>query len=93
MNLSGKYEAELDKIWWDLDEALTVHAPEERRDAISAAQKRVEQLKRTVSKAAARLRQKGGQKTAERGPDYFRQIAAMRKTRAGGRPKKDSAQT
>jgi hypothetical protein len=30
----------------------------------------------------------GGQKTAERGPDYFRKIAAMRKTRAGGRPKK-----
>lgn len=32
---------------------------------------------------------KGGKKTAERGPDYFKNIAAMRKTRAGGRPKKD----
>lgn len=31
---------------------------------------------------------RGGQKTAERGPDYYRQIAAMRKTRAGGRPRK-----
>jgi hypothetical protein len=31
----------------------------------------------------------GGKKTAERGPDYFRKIAAMRKTRAGGRPRKD----
>lgn len=32
----------------------------------------------------------GGQKTAERGPEYYRQIAAMRKSRAGGRPKKES---
>jgi hypothetical protein len=34
---------------------------------------------------AAQLGQRGGMKTAERGPDYFKQIAAMRKTRAGGR--------
>lgn len=31
---------------------------------------------------------KGGMKTAERGPEYYRQIAAMRKTHGGGRPKK-----
>jgi hypothetical protein len=31
---------------------------------------------------------KGGTKTAERGPDYFREIAAKRKTKAGGRPRK-----
>lgn len=35
---------------------------------------------------AAALGAKGGKKTAERGPDYFRKIAGMRKTRAGGRP-------
>lgn len=29
----------------------------------------------------------GGMKTAERGPEYFKRIAAMRKTKAGGRPK------
>jgi hypothetical protein len=29
----------------------------------------------------------GGRKTAERGPEYFERIAAMRKTRAGGRPR------
>jgi hypothetical protein len=29
----------------------------------------------------------GGRKTAERGPEYFARIAAMRKNRAGGRPK------
>jgi hypothetical protein len=37
---------------------------------------------------AAQLGAKGGRKTAERGPDYFRKIAAKRKTRAGGRPRK-----
>ena len=37
---------------------------------------------------AADLGAKGGQVTAQRGPDYFRQLAANRKTRAGGRPRK-----
>ena len=36
---------------------------------------------------AVSLGQRGGQKTAERGPEYFRQIAAKRKKHAGGRPK------
>jgi hypothetical protein len=38
--------------------------------------------------AAVALGQRGGLKTAERGPEYFRQIAAKRKTRAGGRLRK-----
>jgi hypothetical protein len=37
---------------------------------------------------AAELGKKGGTKTAERGPEYFRKIASMRKTKAGGRPRK-----
>jgi hypothetical protein len=32
----------------------------------------------------------GGKKTAERGPEYFAKIAAMRKQRKGGRPRKRS---
>jgi hypothetical protein len=36
----------------------------------------------------ARSGQIGGRETAKRGPEYFRKIAAMRKTKAGGRPKK-----
>ena len=35
---------------------------------------------------AAKLGAKGGRKTAERGPEYFKRIASMRKTKAGGRP-------
>ena len=37
--------------------------------------------------AAVALGQRGGLKTAERGSEYFRKIAARRKTHAGGRPK------
>ena len=37
---------------------------------------------------AAILGAKGGKVTAKRGPEYFKRIAAMRKTRAGGRPPK-----
>jgi hypothetical protein len=38
--------------------------------------------------AAVALGRLGGRKTAERGPEYFRKIAAKRKHFRGGRPKK-----
>jgi hypothetical protein len=37
---------------------------------------------------AVTLGKLGGKKIAERGPDYFRELAARRKTHAGGRPRK-----
>lgn len=37
---------------------------------------------------AVALGRKGGQSTAERGPDYYRRIQAQRKERKGGRPPK-----
>ena len=40
---------------------------------------------------AAVLGRKGGSETAKRGSDYFRQLAAKRKTRAGGRPRTKKA--
>jgi hypothetical protein len=43
-----------------------------------------------TEKPAAVLGAKGGKATAKRGPEYFKRIAAMRKTRAGGRPKSGS---
>ena len=68
----------------------TITLPEGRfdraRELIGASVKLADELL-TVSPAAT-LGAKGGKKTAERGPEYFRKIAAMRKTRAGGRPKK-----
>ena len=43
---------------------------------------------------AAKMGAKGGKTTAkkmlERDPDYYKRIAAMRKTKAGGRPKKET---
>jgi hypothetical protein len=54
------------------------------------ASERLDQALNTLSmNPASLLGSIGGKKTAERGPDYFRQIAAMRKTRAGGRPRKN----
>jgi hypothetical protein len=38
--------------------------------------------------AAVALGRKGGKAIAKRGPDYFRKLQAMRKTKGGGRPKK-----
>jgi hypothetical protein len=37
--------------------------------------------------AAVELGKRGGEKTAERGPEYYAEIQALRKTKAGGRPK------
>jgi hypothetical protein len=46
-------------------------------------------LKQAKSPAAAALGRKGGAVVAQRGSDYFRQLAARRKTHGGGRPRKD----
>lgn len=49
-------------------------------------------LKQEKMPAATLLGHKGGSQTAKRGSEYFRQIAAQRKTRGGGRPRKNSAE-
>ncbi|MGA2168521.1 MAG: hypothetical protein ABSG62_09930 [Terracidiphilus sp.] len=46
-------------------------------------------LKHAKMPAAAVLGRKGGSQTAKRGSDYFRQLAAKRKTYGGGRPRKE----
>jgi hypothetical protein len=40
--------------------------------------------------AAKALGRKGGSVTVQRGSDYFRKLAARRKTHGGSRPRKDS---
>lgn len=47
-------------------------------------------LKQAKLPAAAILGKKGGSVTAKRGSDYFRKLAARRKTHGGGRPRKES---
>jgi hypothetical protein len=61
---------------------------EESRTLIAEALQRVERLSKAVLTAAEKRGRKGGTKTAERGPDYYREIGAKRKVFAGGRPRK-----
>jgi hypothetical protein len=47
-------------------------------------------LKQSKLPAAAILGRRGGSVMAKRGSDYFRKLAAKRKTHGGGRPRKES---
>lgn len=59
------------------------------RELLSASSALVSDLlKEQKMPAAALLGAKGGSVTAKRGSEYFRQLAAKRKTNAGGRPRK-----
>ena len=84
-------EADLEKLQEILWAALSA-PPDRMKKLVDDAIKRAEYLKVSMKRAAVRRGRSGGKKTAERGPDYFRQIAAMRKTKAGGRPKKQPDQ-
>lgn len=76
----------------------TIHDPQasiaSARESLNAALALSKDLlKRTadpLSSGAAALGAKGGSKTAERGPGYYASIAAMRKNRRGGRPRKQA---
>jgi hypothetical protein len=84
------HEVAFTKISSCLRQALETSTVEESHLLIAEALKRTEGLSKVIATAAVKRGRKGGAKTAERGSDYFRQIAAMRKTKAGGRPKKRS---
>jgi hypothetical protein len=61
------------------------------RELLSAAQALTSDLlKADKIPAAALLGARGGTETAKRGSEYFRQLAAKRKTRGGGRPRKET---
>ena len=71
----------------------TTPLPENRtarsRELLSAALSLTDDLlSQDRMKPAAILGKKGGTTTAKRGSEYFRQLAAKRKTRAGGRQKR-----
>jgi hypothetical protein len=77
-----------------IDEAnlllTTTELPEGRakraRELLGTALKLADYL--LTESPAVTLGKLGGRKIAERGSDYFRKLAAKRKTRAGGRPRK-----
>lgn len=85
-NLISEAEAILSTT--NLPEGRTPRALELLRVAISLAD---DLLTEERKNPAAILGHKGGSATAERlGSDHFRKLAAMRKTRGGGRPRKGS---
>lgn len=70
----------------NLPQNCTAHCRENLRAALALADDLIKQQRMT---AAAVLGHKGGSTTAKRlGPEHYRQMAAARKTRGGGRPKK-----
>lgn len=63
------------------------------RGVLQDAQRRLEDALHRLDELEVRVGPKmfgakGGRKTAERGSQYFRELAAKRKVRSGGRPKK-----
>jgi hypothetical protein len=80
-------EADLVLSTTDLPEGRAVRCRELLRSALTLTD---DMLTSAKMPAAAVLGRKGGSQTAKRGPDYFRQLAAKRKTRAGGRPRKEA---
>jgi hypothetical protein len=72
----------------DLPQNRTAHCRENLRAALALADDLIKQQRMT---AAAVLGHKGGSTTAKRlGPEHYRQMAAARKTRGGGRPRKQA---
>jgi hypothetical protein len=71
----------------DLPQNRTAHCRENLRVALALADDLIKQQRMT---AAAVLGHKGGSTTAKKlGSDHYRQMAAARKTRGGGRPRKN----
>jgi hypothetical protein len=70
------------------DNPSVASARESLNAALALSKDLVERFADPLKVGAAALGSKGGSKTAERGSDYFKRIAAMRTNRKGGRPRK-----
>ena len=79
-------EAELILSTTDLPEGRAVRC----RELLTSAMALADDLLASAKAPAAALGRKGGTVTAKRGSDYFRQLAAKRKTLGGGRPRKET---
>ena len=81
-------EADLILSTTKLPENRTARCRELLRSALALTNGLLSQSK--PSMAAITLGRKGGSVIAKRGSDYFRKLAARRKTHGGGRPRKES---
>jgi len=82
-------EADLLLSTTELPEGRAVRCRELLRSAVMLTD---DLLKHVKTPAAALLGRKGGSQTAKRGSEYFRQLAAKRKTQGGGRPRKANSE-
>ena len=75
----------------DLPQPATGSARESIKAALALTADIIKQTAPPIdSSAAAALGAKGGNATlASKGPEYFKRISAMRKKKAGGRPRKE----
>ena len=80
-------ETDLILFTTELPENRTARCRELLRTALALTDDLISQAKLP---AASLLGRKGGSVTAKRGSDYFRKLAARRKTHGGGRPRKES---
>lgn len=71
----------------ELPENRTARCRELLRSALAITDDLIQQSRTSAAKI---LGHKGGSEIAKRGSDYFRQLAARRKTHGGGRPRKES---
>jgi hypothetical protein len=81
-------EADLILSTTELPQNRTARCRELLGAALTIADDLLSQSKTSV--AAITLGRKGGSVTAKRGSDYFRKLAARRKTHGGGRPRNSS---
>jgi hypothetical protein len=73
-----------------LSRAVESADPHEWPKFVRTTIRRIEMVMERLETVPAQIGQKGGTKTPERRRGYVRQIAVMRKIRAGGRPKRQS---
>ena len=90
MNIPQKHQAEVAAICDSLRQAIAAPSIDATRQILTDTLRRAERLSQALADAPAKMGRKGGQTTAKRGPEYFRRIAAMRKVKAGGRPRKQA---
>jgi len=69
------------------DHPSIASARESLNAALALSKDLIDRFVDPLKAGAVALGSKGGSKTAERGPEYFARIAAMRKNRRGGRPR------
>ena len=86
----AEVQKELAIIRASLSRAVESADPHEWPKFVRTTIRRIEMVMERLDTAPAQIGQKGGTKTPERRTGYVRQIAVMRKFRAGGRPKKQS---